>query len=253
MNRLMAGISCLAVWAAVADGAGEQGDQPFRPASFARPAPVYAGAGHIAVFTQVPGALGMMASVGEIKVDPDGYRSTFDGSGIVSTPGFFSVPLEGNRVKVEVTATDHVAAYRYTFPESQESHVLVDAGCFLENFTGGEIHLADDQTMEGSATYGVDGGSGKVVYYSFHFSKPFKRRGIWEGGEVSDSRRSARVDGRKPMGAFAYFWTHEGETILMKVGLSEESMEDARARMLAEFPGWDFNQLRRASEQAWQR
>ncbi len=252
MNRLTAAVSCLVALTAAADGAAK-GDQPFRPASFARPAPVYAaGAEFIQVFTQLPGALGMMASVGEITVDPDGYRSTFDGSGIVSTPGFFSVPLEGNRVKVEVTSADHVAAYRYTFPESQESHVLVDASCFAENFKGGEIRLADEQTLEGSASYGADGRT-KRVYFSFHFSKPFRRRGVWEGGDVSDEKRSARVDGGKPMGAFVYFWTHEGETVLMKVGLSEESIEDARARMLAEFPGWDFNQLRRASEQAWKR
>ena len=96
-------------------------------------------------------------------------------------------------------------------------------------------------------------GRAKRVFFSFHFSKPFKRRGVWEDGNVSDEKRSARVEGGKSMGAFVYFWTHEGETILMKVGLSEESIEDARARMLAEFPGWDFNQLRRASELEWKR
>ena len=43
---------------------------------------------------------------------------------------------------------------------------------------------------------------------------------------------------------------HEGKTILMKVGISNVDVADARKNLATEFPGWDFDQLCRESEQA---
>jgi putative alpha-1,2-mannosidase len=240
---------------------------PSRPASRVKPGPdtepnkTYRSAQYITAFSQLrvagppgkdqPGVLGVMPSVGELRVDPDAYRSAFDHQDSTLKPGYFSVKLKDNDVQVDMTAIDHVAVYQFTFPESKESHVVVDVSHLLKMFRGGEVRLRDDKTIEGTAKYELGSGEEMEVAFSFQFSKPFKRRGIWEGDHVSDQLRRGRVDEGSPLGAFAYFWTHEGETILMKVGISSVDVADARKNLATEFPGWDYDQLCRESEQAW--
>jgi putative alpha-1,2-mannosidase len=259
-------VFALAVFCCAAVNALDKRDEhvgPSRPSSMVKPGPdteadtPYRGAEYITAFSQLradetqPGWLGIMPSVGELEVDPVEYRSTFDREESIVEPGYFSVELKDNDVKVDMTAIDHVAVYRFTFPESKESHVVVDVSHMLNQFRGGEVKLRDDKTIEGTAKYKLGGDQEIDVAFSFQFSKPFKRRGIWSGDHVSDQLRSGRVDEGSPLGAFAYFWTHEGETILMKVGISSKDVADARKNLETEFPGWDFNQLCRESEQAW--
>jgi len=235
---------------------------PSRPSSMVKPGPdteadtPYRRAEYITAFSQVranekqSGCLGIMPSVGELKVDPSVYRSSFDREGNIIEPGYFSVELKDHNVNVDITAVDHVAVYRFTFPESKESHVLVDVSHMLNQFRAGDVTFRDDKTIEGTATYKLDGKEIDVAF-SFQFSKPFRRRGVWEGDQVSDKLRQGQVDDGSPLGAYAYFGTHKGETILIKVGISSTNIDDARKNLATEFPGWDFKQLRRESAQAW--
>ena len=73
---------------------------------------------------------------------------------------------------------------------------------------------------------------------------------MWKNGELLKDRNRVETDKQVSLGAYAYFWTHEGETILMKVGVSAESIDDARAKLADEFPGWDFDQFCRETEEA---
>lgn len=237
---------------------------PSRPSSVVKPGPdteigtPYSSAEYITAFSQLradvqqPGILGIMPSVGELEIDPEMYRSTFDRKDTIIEPGYFSVELIENDVKVDMTAIDHVAVYRFTFPKSKESHVLVDVSHLLNQFRAGDVTFRDDKTIEGTAKYTLDGKNVDVAF-SLQFSKPFRRRGIWTGDQVSDKLRQGQVDDGSPLGAYAYFGTHDGETILMKVGISSEDIADARKNLATEFPGWDFNQLCSESELAWKK
>ena len=235
---------------------------PSRPSSMVKPGPdteadtPYNRAEYITAFSQLrsdemnAGCLGIMPSVGELEVDPVEYRSSFDRGNSIQEPGGFSVDLLDNNVKVDLTAVDHVAVYRFTFPESRESHVIMDISHMLKQFRAGDVKFRDDKTIEGTAKYKL-GDKDIDIAFSFQFSKPFRRRGIWTGDQVSDKLRHGQVDDGSPLGAYAYFWTHEDETILMKVGISNKDIADARKNLATEFPGWDFKQLRRESERAW--
>src|SRR6185436_7877936 len=44
-----------------------------------------------------------------------------------------------------------------------------------------------------------------------------------------------------------------GEPLLVKVGISSVSVDGARRNLDAELPGWDFDAVRRAADQAWER
>jgi putative alpha-1,2-mannosidase len=232
-----------------------------RPNSTVKPGPdtgenkPYHLADTITAFSQLGvgevGVLGVMPRVGEVSADPAVYRSRFDRANGADGPGYYSVYLEDPKVRTDITATDNVALYRFTFPETRESHVLVDLSHPLSAFRGGEIHLADGKTIQGSGTYDAGNGAVSQVAFCIHFSKPFRRRGTWRSGEVVDNRSRVSLGEMSSLGAFVYFWTHEGETILMKVGVSTTGIDEARQRIEAEFPGWDFDEVREQSQQAW--
>lgn len=259
MNKLIYVTSLIAL----SCSAGMSNDHigPSRPSSMVKPGPDteqnknYSSAKYITAFSQfraagknAPGVLGIMPSVGELSVDQADYRSGFDPSEGVTDPGYYSVMLTDHKIQTDITAVERVALYRFTFPESEESHVLVDVSHTLDLFSGGEVYLRDDKTIEGTGRYKVDGKTVEVAF-SAQFSKPFRRRGVWKDGQTMNNR--TKVDDASPLGAFVFFKTHEGETILVKIGISEVDTDGARKNVANEFPGWDFNQIRRENEQVW--
>ena len=55
------------------------------------------------------------------KENPEGgYRSRFDHQDETASPGYYSVYLKDNLVKVELTATQRAAMHRYTFPATNK-------------------------------------------------------------------------------------------------------------------------------------
>ena len=165
------------------DPAGPSGRSSIvKPGPDTEPGKTYRRAKYITAFSQFrgagaegndqPGVLGMMPSVGELEIDPDAYRSAFDHQDSTLEPGCFSVKLKDNDVQVDMTATDHVVVYRFTFPESKESHVVVDVSHMLKMFRGGDVRLRDDKTIEGTAKYDLGRGEEIDIAFSFQFSKP---------------------------------------------------------------------------------
>ena len=260
MRTFLIAITLITLSSLAASAADHVG--PSRPSSSVRPGPdtennkSYHSAKHIVAFSQLrakganaPGVLGVMPAVGELETAPRDYRSEFQS--LEEDPGYFSVRLKDDDVRTDITAIDHVALYRFTFPESKESHVLVDVSHTLDFFNGGEVYLRDDKTIEGTAKYAVGSGPALDVSFSIQFSKPFRRRGMWKGDKVMDGKNRANAEDQTPLGAFVYFHTGEGETILAKIGISTVDVADARRKLAEEFPGWDFNQACRESKRAW--
>jgi len=91
------------------------------------------GFGHFHEF-QV-GGLVIMPATGQLKTvpgsleDPDsGYRSRFSKADELAVPGYYSVVLSDYNIRAELTASDRAGYHRYTFPESEKSHIIIDIG-----------------------------------------------------------------------------------------------------------------------------
>ena len=81
------------------------------------------------------GGISLMPVTGEVKTnpgkleDPDkGFRSRFDKKDETARPGYYSVLLKDYQVKAELTATARVGFQRYTFPETEAAHILLNIG-----------------------------------------------------------------------------------------------------------------------------
>jgi len=240
---------------------------PSRPFSLVKPGPDtelkrnYLDAKYITAFSQLhisgtggnaqSAVLGIMPTQGDVEIDPRAYRSAFDSEDDIANPAYYNILLKDHGIRTEITSTDRVGIYRFTFPKSKASHVLVDVSHAFNAFRGGEIHFIDNKTLEGTGKYNGYMGSDFDIAFRIEFNKEFRRPGVWKGDEVFKRKKSAEVDGDVALGAFMDFKTREDEMIVMKVGMSYVDAAGAQKNIQEEFPGWDFDQVRRESEQIW--
>ena len=177
--------------------------------------------------------------------DPDsGLWSYADRSREISEPGYYSVPLERYGILAEMTATARVGMQRFTFPASDEAAIVFDLengdGGVMDVLTGCEIEVISDTSIRGwrRSTGWADRGwsreDNQIIYFAAAFSRPFKSYEL-----MDDKYWRAEFD------------TSDGETIMLKVALSLNSMESAQQNLVAEIPGWDFDEVRHAAYDAW--
>ena len=74
-----------------------------------------------------------MPTVGDVQILPGdennpktGYRSAFSHDNEKASPGYYSVLLDDDHIKAELTATTRSGFHRYTFPASEQSNIIID-------------------------------------------------------------------------------------------------------------------------------
>lgn len=199
------------------------------------------------------GDLLVMPTVGEVRLDAEspgnGYTSRFSHSEEKATPGSYRVFLKDPKVLAELTATARCGFHRYTFPASDDAHVIIDLVHGVGNRPlEASLQFEDETTISGSRISEGWGGK-RAMYFVMKFSKPFASFGIEkEKQRIASNLRNA--EGRNLKG-FVSFKTKAKEQILIKVGISGTGIEGAKKNLAAELPGWDFNGVRTAAVRQW--
>jgi predicted alpha-1,2-mannosidase len=198
--------------------------------------------------------LKIQTTPGSLENLDEGYRSRFDHSSETASPGYYSVFLKDENVKVELTATRRAGFHRYTFPQSDHARVILDLGHQIGSNSSAEpseLSIYNNNRIEGVKSAGL----GKV-YFVAEFSKPFKYYGTFDndlktpesGGSLWPYKNG---ESGKNIGAFVVFNTMEDERILVKVGISYTSVEGARKNLNAEIPAWNFDGIRAKATEIW--
>jgi predicted alpha-1,2-mannosidase len=147
-----------------------------------------------------------------------------------------------------MTATTWAGMFRFTFPQAEKAHILLDLGR-----GGGDIEVVDDHTVRGISRGGRS-------YFVAEFSRPFTSFGTFKqhpaerpgysllGDDEVDP--DARTISGHFAGAYLRFATTQGEQVLVKVA-SGVSYAMAEERLKAEEPGWNFDSVWQQAEQVW--
>ncbi len=178
----------------------------------------------------------------------------------------YSVRLDRYGIDVDLTPSIHSAIYRFTFPKSDSSNILIDIThnipMDIATFVGGkvsagEVSIDTGQTcsVSGDGTYsgGFGDGSYQVFFYAEFDRKP-ARFGTWINGKIERGRLReslAKTDDR--VGAYVGFSTSENEQILMRIAVSLRSVARAKQWLEDEIPDWDFEAVRDTAKAAWNR
>ena len=187
----------------------------------------------------------------------DGYHSRFSHEQEMAKPGYYQVVLQDCNINAELTATEHVGFHRYTFPKSTQAHILIDMNhSFYKNRSWypcrilAQLKVINNKTIEGYRIITGWAEGYRKVYFTAEFSKPF-------GGNVMINDRntfenSSLINGNA-VKIVLNFNTSANEQILMKVGLSAVSIENARLNLSTEVPDWDFDQIAEKALSQWEK
>lgn len=187
-------------------------------------------------------AFNIMASTGSINVDPDDNASRFDHDLEKATPFYYSVLLEDYDIEAEYTATQHSAFYRFTFPQSENSNILIG---LLQNAA---LKMVSSDEIEGYQISRKGNDTPRKIYFYSKFSKPIPSFGMWKGKDTSSGEKSMTG---KNIGLYATFPTNEGEQIRVKVGFSFISEKQARLNLDKEISAWDFERIKKNGRDIW--
>lgn len=180
------------------------------------------------------------------------YQSAFSHKDEVAHPGYYSVLLQKHNIKAELTATTHAGFHKYTFPKGQQAHVFFDLDHSMKKsdwntrIIASQITFVNDHTIEG---YRIITGWAPMrkVYFHVEFSQPIKHNFVTDGSNSYDN--ATVVNGTALRTVLDFDNANE---LLVKVGLSATSIENAKANLLAEIPSWDFNGTVAAADKTWE-
>ncbi|MBN2235981.1 MAG: GH92 family glycosyl hydrolase [Bacteroidales bacterium] len=203
------------------------------------------------------GDIRIIPTLGKLQTQPgnssrteSGYRSAFQHQSEVASPGFYKVLLTDYQIDVELTATQRAGFHKYTFPESDSAHVIIDLteSVVSEKIIDLEVYIENDSTISGKRQ-SRGWAANQHVYFTAVFSKPFQSFGICENGENKKGLDSAKG---KDLKAWIDFQTKTNEAIFVKVGISAVSLEGARKNLATEIPHWDFENIKNVAKKSWE-
>lgn len=213
----------------------------------------------------------IMPIVGDVKLNPgtadkpgSGYRSGFSHANEVSEANYYKVKLDANNIIAELTTSTRVGFHQYTFPKSDNAHIVLDLMAGIYNYPDKNVwtylRMVNDSTVAG---YRQTNGWARTrtLYFAMTFSKPFiqmgyrnfSKREVYGGfwGKFNRVKNFPELAGRQ-LKTFFDFKTEEGEKIKIKFALSPVSIDGAINNMKAEIPGWDFDKVKNDGRQQWE-
>ena len=203
------------------------------------------------------GALGFMPTVGmsAAKTAHNGRLERFRHERETVAAGYYRVAFDGSETVTEVTATDHVALYRVTFPRGADGHLLFDVGHTLSEVrvTQGEVEV-DAAAGELRGRVRFEGGYSRRVggvdaFWVARVSRPIDRAGTWSEGALFPD---ARAQTGTTVGAYLPVDTTADGSVTVAIGLSLTDVAHARANLAAEAADLDFDRVRRESSAHWE-
>ncbi|MFN0033664.1 MAG: GH92 family glycosyl hydrolase [Saprospiraceae bacterium] len=182
-----------------------------------------------------------------VRTEPAEYASPFKKKKEKAEAGYYSVFLERDRIKCELTATERVGVHRYTFPENREKgNLLVDLRHRDEVLESNLRVVSSDEI----AGYRISKAWAKEqhVYFVARFSKPFASS-ILLDMEKDPREANPSVTSKAIVGLLEFY--NDGEPLVVTVGISGTSIEGARKNLEAECAHFDFEKVKSETQTKW--
>lgn len=167
-----------------------------------------------------------------------------------ASAGYYSVMLKDEGINAELTATTHVGIHRYTFPSGKSAMVIVDLAHLLDNEYIYEAELERTTVNELTGMRRTRGWvDNQYIYFVAQFSKPFQSVEFVKGRKVVSAE--AKLTGTD-LQAILTFDDKDAHPVVVKVGLSLVSVENARRNLEAEVKDYNFDAVCASARIAWE-
>lgn len=216
----------------------------------------------------------IMPYMGDVKLDKgmeterfSGYASQFSHTNEKVKPGYYRVKLDDYQIEVELTASERVGFHKYTFPEeaktfpesertfsegvnasrkSNNAHIIIDLKDGInDKSTDTYIEQVDKYTIKGYRS--SEGWAKKQqVFFAIKSSVPINRFSVYDDTTPVNGKKGKGV----AMKGLISFDKSPG-AVMLKVGISPVSPENALQNIKSEIPDWNFEEIARQADEKW--
>ena len=191
------------------------------------------------------GQFSIMPVTGHLHFDQDSRASWFSHKTEVVHPYYYSVYLADADVTTEFAPTERAVQFRFTFPQSDSSMIVVDAfnkGSYIKI-------IPSEKKIIGYSTKNSGGvPDGFKDYFVMYFDKPFAFAHAWHGRQLAKDTLEYQAD---HVGAVIGFATARGEQVHMRVASSFISPEQAELNLQKEIGHDSFDETEKKGHEAW--
>ncbi|HEX8549341.1 MAG TPA: GH92 family glycosyl hydrolase, partial [Cytophagaceae bacterium] len=183
------------------------------------------------------------------------FSSAFSHSNEVAIPGHYSVFLDKEKTKVDLTATNRCGFQKYTYQSPQPSQgIFIDLAHSIfgakdtwipDLVRECKINLEDKYTISG---YKRSRGWApqQNVYFVMQFNQPIQKFFVKNKKTIKEGSKS-NID--STLQAVVLF--SQINELLVKTGISSTSIEGARKNLNAEIADWDFEKCKGNAVKTW--
>ncbi|MBB5634230.1 putative alpha-1,2-mannosidase [Pedobacter cryoconitis] len=192
------------------------------------------------------GQFSVMPVTGKMKFNQDERASWFSHKSETAKPYYYSVYLADANVTTEITPTERAAQFRFTFPKSDSSYVVIDAfdkGSYIKV-------IPKERKIIGYSTRYASGPlpANFKNYFVIYFDKAITSANTWHGNTIAKDTLELKSD---HSGAIVGFKTERGEKVGMKVASSFISIEQAEISLKRELANDTFEATEQKSRAIW--
>ena len=193
------------------------------------------------------GYVTVMPQVGELRTTPESRKLAYSHGTETARPDYYRVSLDAGadgEIQTEMTATERCSIFRFTFPKTGDTRVIVEAS--RPGIAGMASVDPAMQEITGYNPHRMDAHLGPFALPNFkgYFVVQFQQMPVEMKTYGMDD---AKADSSR--GAYAEF--KPGQSIQVRVGTSFISIEQARENLRHEIPEWNFQAVQLNLREQW--
>jgi predicted alpha-1,2-mannosidase len=191
------------------------------------------------------GQFSIMPVVGKLRVSENQRASWFSHKAEIAKPYYYSVYLADHDITTEITPTERAAQFRFTFPKSDSSFIVIDA---LDRGSYVKIIPGENKIIGYTTRYARSKLINFKNYFVIYVDKAFTVASAFRDSSLITDSLELKTN---HAGAVIGFKTKKGEVVNMKVASSFISFEQAELNLKREVGANSFNTTMTNAKAIW--
>ncbi|AMR33158.1 alpha-mannosidase [Mucilaginibacter sp. PAMC 26640] len=190
------------------------------------------------------GQFAIMPVTGKLRVTQNQRQSWFSHKTEIAKPYYYSVYLADHDVTTEITPTERAAQFRFTYPKSDSSFIVIDAfdkGSYIKIIRG------ENKIVGYSTKYARGPLKNFKNYFVIYVDKPIAMAQVYSDSVLNDGNELTA----RHVSAVLGFKTAKGEKVNLRVASSFISIEQAEISLQREIGKNSFDVTKANAKATW--